>query len=188
MAYISCRDLCVGYDGKPVLKGLNFEVKAGDYLCIVGENGSGKSTLMKTILGLIPPITGKVEFSDGLKRTEIGYLPQQTVVQRSTAKSIACPRALRHAKTSAIRRTRVGTRSDSYCRNVRAYQKITRRGYCDYHDNARPFGCRKIRNRDIAYRSRSFLREKGRILCRFGLFGNYRTGRREQCLKNCFLT
>lgn len=89
MAYISCRDLCVGYDGKPVLKGLNFEVNAGDYLCIVGENGSGKSTLMKTILGLIPPITGKVEFSDGLKRTEIGYLPQQTVVQKDFPASVS---------------------------------------------------------------------------------------------------
>ena len=89
MAYISCRDLCVGYDGKPVLKGLNFEVNAGDYLCIVGENGSGKSTLMKTILELIPPITGKVEFSDGLKRTEIGYLPQQTVVQKDFPASVS---------------------------------------------------------------------------------------------------
>lgn len=89
MAYISCRDLCVGYDGKPVLNNLNFDVCAGDYLCIVGENGSGKSTLMKTILGLIAPVSGKVEFADGLKRTEIGYLPQQTVVQKDFPASVS---------------------------------------------------------------------------------------------------
>ena len=49
MAQLTCQKLCVGYDGRPVLQGLDFEAFAGDYLCIVGENGSGKSTLMKTI-------------------------------------------------------------------------------------------------------------------------------------------
>ena len=52
MAQLTCQNLCVGYDGRPVLQDLSFELLAGDYLCIVGENGSGKSTLMKTILGL----------------------------------------------------------------------------------------------------------------------------------------
>ena len=89
MAYISCENLAVGYDGKAVIKNIGFEVNAGDYLCIVGENGSGKSTLMKTVLGLIPPVDGKVEFSDGLKRTEIGYLPQQTVVQKDFPASVS---------------------------------------------------------------------------------------------------
>ena len=56
MAQLTCQNLCVGYDGKPVLQDLSFQVFAGDYLCVVGENGSGKSTLMKTILGLQPPI------------------------------------------------------------------------------------------------------------------------------------
>lgn len=88
MAYMTCNHLSVGYDGKAVLKNLNFQVEAGDYLCIVGENGSGKSTLMKTLLGLISPIDGKVEFSEGLKRTEIGYLPQQTVVQKDFPASV----------------------------------------------------------------------------------------------------
>ena len=41
MAQLMCEGLCVGYDGKAVLKDLNFEVAAGDYLCIVGANGSG---------------------------------------------------------------------------------------------------------------------------------------------------
>ena len=82
MAQLTCQNLCVGYDGKPVLQDLNFEVFAGDYLCIVGENGSGKSTLMKTILGLQPPINGRILTGDGLRKNEIGYLPQQTQVQK----------------------------------------------------------------------------------------------------------
>ena len=82
MAQLTCQNLSVGYDGRPVLQGLNFEVSAGDYLCIVGENGSGKSTLMKTILGLQAPIGGTVLTGDGLRKNEIGYLPQQTQVQK----------------------------------------------------------------------------------------------------------
>lgn len=82
MALLTCQDLCLGYDGKEILHHLNFEVNAGDYLCIVGENGSGKSTLMKTILNLMQPISGKVLTGDGLLQNEIGYLPQQTVVQK----------------------------------------------------------------------------------------------------------
>jgi len=82
MALLSCSNLSIGYEGKEVIGGLSFEVCEGDYLCIVGENGSGKSTLMKTILGLNPPLGGSIEFGDGLRQTEIGYLPQQTDVQR----------------------------------------------------------------------------------------------------------
>ena len=73
MAQLTCQNLRVGYDGKSVLQDLSFEVFAGDYLCIVGENGSGKSTLMKTILGLQPPISGRILTGDGLRKNEIGY-------------------------------------------------------------------------------------------------------------------
>ena len=82
MAQLTCQRLCAGYDGRPVLQDLTFELLAGDYLCIVGENGSGKSTLMKTILGLQAPISGRILTGDGLRKNEIGYLPQQTVVQK----------------------------------------------------------------------------------------------------------
>lgn len=88
MAYLKCEDLAVGYDGRAVLGGLNFEVSAGDYLCIVGENGSGKSTLIKTLLHLQPPISGRITAGDGLKTNEIGYLPQQTVVQKDFPASV----------------------------------------------------------------------------------------------------
>ena len=88
MAQLTCQDLCVGYDGRLVLQGLDFEVHAGDYLCIVGENGSGKSTLMKTILGLQTPISGSTLTGDGLRKNEIGYLPQQTQVQKDFPASV----------------------------------------------------------------------------------------------------
>lgn len=88
MTQLTCQNLAVGYEGRAVLEGLNFSVCPGDYLCIVGENGSGKSTLMKTILGLQPPVRGKVLTGDGLRKNKIGYLPQQTPVQRDFPASV----------------------------------------------------------------------------------------------------
>ena len=88
MALITCKDLSFAYGGDTVLRGVNFAVNAGDYLCVVGENGSGKSTLMKGLLGLKEPETGAIEYGDGLKRSEIGYLPQQTALQRDFPASV----------------------------------------------------------------------------------------------------
>lgn len=82
MALIICKELCLGYDGQEILHNLNFSVDKGDYLCIVGENGSGKSTLMRTLLGLQQPLHGSITLGEGLTHRQIGYLPQQTVVQR----------------------------------------------------------------------------------------------------------
>lgn len=76
---IKCIDLDIGYDGKAVVSGLNFEINDGDYLCIVGENGSGKTTLMKTLLGLIPLLGGSIQ---GLNKNDIGYLPQISGIQK----------------------------------------------------------------------------------------------------------
>lgn len=89
MAQLLCNGLTLGYEGKKILSDLNCEVNSGDYLCITGENGSGKSTLMKTILGLHSPMKGKVIYGDGLKPNEIGYLPQQTPVQRDFPASVS---------------------------------------------------------------------------------------------------
>ncbi len=82
MPLLECNNVTLGYDGKEIVSGLDFSVSSGEYLCIVGENGSGKTTLMKAILGLQSPISGKIYMGEGLSRNEIGYLPQQTVVQR----------------------------------------------------------------------------------------------------------
>ena len=82
MALITCEHVCLGYDGQTVLRDVNFTVSRGDLLCVVGENGSGKSTLIKGLLGLKAPEQGSITLGDGLVRNEIGYLPQQTVVQK----------------------------------------------------------------------------------------------------------
>ncbi|MDD6728300.1 MAG: metal ABC transporter ATP-binding protein [Eubacteriales bacterium] len=88
MAILSCKDLTLGYDSKVVQKDVSFSIDEGDYLCIVGENGAGKSTLVKTLLGLQPKLGGEIIFENGLKQTEIGYLPQQTEVQRDFPASV----------------------------------------------------------------------------------------------------
>ena len=88
MAQLVCDDLALGYEGREIISSLSFSVDEGDYLCIVGENGSGKSTLMKTVLGLHSPMRGKVSYGDGLTPNEIGYLPQQTLVQRDFPASV----------------------------------------------------------------------------------------------------
>lgn len=88
MALIQCKNLTLGYDHKKLIEQLSFSVEQGDYLCIVGENGSGKTTLMKALLGLINPIKGSIIRGDGLKPKEIGYLPQQTIVQKDFPASV----------------------------------------------------------------------------------------------------
>ena len=87
MPQIICENASLGYENRPIVKNLSFTVNAGDYLCILGENGSGKSTLMKTILNLTPPLAGSIRMED-FKSTEIGYLPQQTQVQRDFPASV----------------------------------------------------------------------------------------------------
>ncbi len=88
MPLLSCRDLSFAYDGQVVLKDVNFQVEPGDYLCVVGENGSGKSTLIKGLLGLKEPASGEVVLGEGLRRSEIGYLPQQNALQRDFPASV----------------------------------------------------------------------------------------------------
>ena len=83
----SCRDAALGYEHKALLEHLNFEVRRGDYICVVGENGSGKSTLLRSMLGLIEPVSGKID-CPAQKRGGIGYLPQQTEAQRSFPASV----------------------------------------------------------------------------------------------------
>lgn len=88
MALIKCEDLSLGYGGTPIAEHLSFEVNSGDFLCIIGENGSGKSTLMKTLLHLQEPMSGSITLGEGLKKNEIGYLPQQTAAQKDFPASV----------------------------------------------------------------------------------------------------
>ena len=79
---LKCEHVDFGYENYDVVKDVSMEINEGDYLCIVGENGSGKSTLMKGLLGLLKPTGGLLTLSGDLKKSGIGYLPQQTPAQK----------------------------------------------------------------------------------------------------------
>jgi len=79
MGAVSCRGLAVGYGRDAIVQGLDLDIAPGTWLSVVGTNGSGKSTLLKTLVGLIPPVAGKVtalgaEPGDSPRRT--AYLAQ----------------------------------------------------------------------------------------------------------------
>lgn len=78
MAALVCRGLCAAYGGREALHGVDFELPAGAFLAVVGPNGSGKSTLIKALLGLIKPSAGTVELEEGVGRSGVGYMPQQS--------------------------------------------------------------------------------------------------------------
>lgn len=88
MSLLSFENLSIGYENNIILKNLSFAIEKGDYVAILGENGAGKSTLLKTMLGLIEPLNGKIVFDKEVKKDEVGYLPQQTVVQRDFPASV----------------------------------------------------------------------------------------------------
>jgi zinc transport system ATP-binding protein len=82
---ISFDDVWIGYDNKPMIRNLNLDIYESDYITVIGENGVGKSTLIKTVLGLLNPVSGKIVMDNKLG---IGYLPQQTQVQRDFPASV----------------------------------------------------------------------------------------------------
>ena len=88
MALIRLNNATVSYEGDLAAENVSFSVEKGDYLVILGENGSGKSTVMKAMLGLVKLKSGEVIHSDGLKKNGVGYLPQQTRIQRDFPASV----------------------------------------------------------------------------------------------------
>lgn len=87
MNLITLENLKLGYNQTAVLSGINLAVKAKDFICIVGPNGSGKTTLIHGILGLIKPLAGKIHY-EGVKKTSIGYMPQETSIDPSFPASV----------------------------------------------------------------------------------------------------
>ena len=88
MELFTCKDLSLGYGAKEIISGLNFSVNEGEYFGIVGENGAGKSTLIKTLLSLQKPMGGKIIPGKNFCPGSIGYLPQQTEVQKDFPASV----------------------------------------------------------------------------------------------------
>ncbi|MBW9212999.1 MULTISPECIES: metal ABC transporter ATP-binding protein [Terrabacteria group] len=85
MEQLLVKELSTGYENHVLHSHINFSVHQGDYLCVIGENGSGKSTLLKTILGLIPNLSGTVQFNP---KVSIAYLPQQRNIQADFPASV----------------------------------------------------------------------------------------------------
>jgi ABC-type Mn2+/Zn2+ transport system ATPase subunit len=75
--FITLDSLAIGYDGQPVLSGISLAIARGSFTAILGANGSGKSTLLKTLLGIQPPLAGRIQFSAPAGAAPIfGYVPQ----------------------------------------------------------------------------------------------------------------
>lgn len=79
MIYIE--NLSAGYDGRVVIHDINLHVARGEFVGIIGPNGGGKTTFIKSILGVIKPISGKICFhniaGECVPRLSVGYLPQR---------------------------------------------------------------------------------------------------------------
>ena len=88
MSLLTCENATFAYEGRTVLRNISFNVKKGDYLAVVGENGAGKTTLIKGLLGLKEPVSGNLSYGWGLESDQIGYLPQQTEIQRDFPASV----------------------------------------------------------------------------------------------------
>jgi zinc transport system ATP-binding protein len=78
---IQFQDVSLGYKNKILLSGINFSIHDGDYLGIVGPNGVGKTTLLQSILGILKPRGGRINFQNGQNgrqvRFHFGYVPQR---------------------------------------------------------------------------------------------------------------
>ncbi len=112
---LSTRGLRAGYGGKPVLQGLDLEVREGEIVAVIGRNGVGKSTLMKSLIGLVPAMGGSIVYrGDAIEtlpphrraRLGIGYVPQgRDVFPRLTvAENLAVGAMLKPKVTDADHR------------------------------------------------------------------------------------
>jgi len=80
MELIAIRNLSCGYDRQIIVPSVNLTVRSGDYIGVIGPNGGGKTTLIKTLLGIIKPLGGTIEYPGDPVR--IGYLPQAKTIDR----------------------------------------------------------------------------------------------------------
>lgn len=93
MLAINAQGLKVALGGRLVLADVSFQVKLGELAAIVGPNGAGKTTLLKVLLGLLPPVEGRLEFfgtpAGGENRKLLGYLPQNSQFDRNFPMTVA---------------------------------------------------------------------------------------------------
>jgi branched-chain amino acid transport system ATP-binding protein len=99
---LQVRNLVVDIQGSRVLRGVSFEVKAGELVCLVGRNGAGKTTSLRTVMGFRKPAAGSIELDGnnlvGLRpyriaRMGVGFAPEESEVfgELTVAENIAMP-------------------------------------------------------------------------------------------------
>jgi len=79
---VDIQNISVGYDENIVLRDVSLKIYEQDFLGIVGPNGGGKTTLVKSILGLLKPVSGCIVFPDKNVKSRIGYMPQINLIDR----------------------------------------------------------------------------------------------------------
>jgi len=77
---LEIKNLSAGYDNNVVLEDISMEVFSGDFIGVIGPNGGGKTTLIKTILGLIKPVSGEMTLH--ISKTNIGYPPEGNKIEK----------------------------------------------------------------------------------------------------------
>jgi ABC-type Mn2+/Zn2+ transport system ATPase subunit len=75
-ALITLDNVSIGYNSQPVLSGISLSIARAGFTAILGANGSGKSTMLKTLLGLIPPVVGRIDTTSSGAPLAFGYVPQ----------------------------------------------------------------------------------------------------------------
>jgi ABC-type Mn2+/Zn2+ transport system ATPase subunit len=75
-AHIRLQDLSLGYDGRAVLECVSFAIERGEFVALLGPNGSGKTTILRSVLGLIPVLAGRIEYGFDRFTSPPGYVPQ----------------------------------------------------------------------------------------------------------------
>jgi ABC-type Mn2+/Zn2+ transport system ATPase subunit len=74
---LQLQDLRLGYDGRAVLEGISLTIERGEFLALLGPNGAGKTTLLRGLLGLIPVLSGQIEYGFDWLANPPGYVPQR---------------------------------------------------------------------------------------------------------------
>ena len=77
---LEIKNLSAGYENQVVLENVSLDIFSNDFIGVIGPNGGGKTTLIKTILGLIKPISGEVNLL--INKTNVGYLPQVNQIDK----------------------------------------------------------------------------------------------------------